>query len=280
MVGPIMSDSAVTSETIDLLQELGLKEYEARCFLALTQLDAGTAKEISDISEVPRTRVYDATRVLEAKGLVEVQHSNPQQFRAVSITEATTTLRKQYEDRIDTLQSRLESIEPHRDSGSDERLQEVWSLSGHDAIGARMDRLISDGDDEIVLIVVDASILTDRLYESLRSALDRNVTVLIGGITEAIRGDVADNLPRAEVFESDLPWLVEDGDGAAGTAVGIGRLLLVDRTSVLVSSFYPDAGSDDHTERAVFATGLGNGIVVLIRRMIATGLLPARDPAR
>ena len=43
-----------------------------------TQLSTGTAKEIYNISEVPRTRVYDAIRVLEAEGLVEVQHSRPQ----------------------------------------------------------------------------------------------------------------------------------------------------------------------------------------------------------
>lgn len=51
------------------------------------QLSTGTAKEISEISEVPRRRVYDAIRVLKAQGLVEVQHSNPQQYRAVSVEE-------------------------------------------------------------------------------------------------------------------------------------------------------------------------------------------------
>lgn len=30
-------------EPTDLLQRLGLKEYEARCFVGLSQLDTGTA---------------------------------------------------------------------------------------------------------------------------------------------------------------------------------------------------------------------------------------------
>lgn len=81
-------DTAIT-EAIDLLQELGLKEYEARCFVALNQLPNGTAKEIREISDVPRTRVYDAIRVLESEGLVEVQQSSPQVYRAVEISEAT-----------------------------------------------------------------------------------------------------------------------------------------------------------------------------------------------
>jgi sugar-specific transcriptional regulator TrmB len=80
-------------EAIDVLQELGLKEYEAKCFVGLTRLSTGTAKQLSEITDVPRTRVYDAIRVLEAQGLVEIQHSSPQQFRAVPLEEATETLR-------------------------------------------------------------------------------------------------------------------------------------------------------------------------------------------
>ena len=51
-----------------MLQELGLREYEARCFVGLSRLPTGTAREISEVTEVPRTRVYEATRVLAAEG--------------------------------------------------------------------------------------------------------------------------------------------------------------------------------------------------------------------
>lgn len=276
MVGPIMQESPGRTQTVELLQDLGLKEYESRCFLALTQLDGGTAKEISDVSDVPRTRVYDATRVLEAKGLVEVQHSNPQQFRAVSVSEATTTLRQQYDDRIDALQSQLEDLDPAPESEGDERLQQVWSLSGHDAIGARTGTLVEGAEDEIVLIVIDDSVLTDQLFDQLQSATHRGVSVIIGAISDEIRDLVRDRLTRAEVFETELTWLVANDEPET---VGIGRLLLADRSSVLVSSFYPGRQQAESTERAVFAAGLGNGFVVLMRRMLATGLLPAEDPA-
>lgn len=274
MVGPIMSETAVRSETVDLLQELGLKEYEARCFLALAQLHEGTAKEISDISEVPRTRVYDATRVLEAKGLVEVQHSNPQQFRAVSIPEATSTLQQQYEDRIQTLQTRLENLEPPPEADDTDRLQEVWSMSGNEAIDARTAKILQDTDTELILLVIDDSILTDSLYDQLRNAMDRSVSVIVGGRTADVREDLREHLPGAQVFETELSWLVGTDED-----ISIGRLLLSDHTTLFVSSYYPKGGGDE-TERAVYATGLGNGIVVLIRRILATGLIPAADPEK
>lgn len=107
-----MNGHSQRERATDLLQSLGLKEYEAKCFVALSRVDSGTAKDVSELSEVPRTRVYDAVRVLETKGLVETQHSNPQRFRAVSIEEATHTLRDEYEDRVTDLEDALHDIQP------------------------------------------------------------------------------------------------------------------------------------------------------------------------
>jgi sugar-specific transcriptional regulator TrmB len=150
-----MDESDHLEEAVELLQQLGLKEYEARCFVGLAQLDRGTAKRLSEMTEVPRTRVYDAIRVLEAQGLVEIQHSSPQRFRAVSLDEATETLRDQYEDRIGRLRDSLESIES-ADEEDDVPVQQVWAMAGQEAIENRTEDLIEDATGEIVLIVGDA----------------------------------------------------------------------------------------------------------------------------
>ncbi len=109
-----MNDVSHHQQAVELLQQLGLKEYEAKCLVALSRLPKGTAKDISETSDVPRTRVYDAIRVLETKGLVEIQHSNPQQFRAVPIKEAAETLRQEYESRTDTLVEAMEKVQSLR----------------------------------------------------------------------------------------------------------------------------------------------------------------------
>jgi hypothetical protein len=71
-----------------------------------------------------------------------------------------------------------------------------------------------------------------------------------------------------------------DPEGAVdGDDVRIGRLVLVDRTTILVSSFECDDGVRTE-ERAVFGTGFTNGLVVIVRRLMATGLLDADDPGR
>ena len=258
-------------EAIEVLQQLGLKEYEARCFAGLTRLDTGTAKKLSDLTEVPRTRVYDAIRVLEAKGLVEVQHSSPQQFRAVSLDEATETLRNQYEERVERLRSALDTVEIIEEA-DDEPVQEVWSMTGRDAIENRTEQLLEAATDEIVLVVGDESLLTEDLVDTL-NGVDTDVELLIGTLTPSLQDEIQTAVPNATTFVSGLEWL--QGEYTAEDDTAIGRLLLIDRSTILVSSIIPDSKE----EQAIFGEGFGNGLVVIARRLMAQGLASVRDPA-
>ncbi len=269
-----MTRDETIQEAIDLLQDLGLQEYEARCFVALNQLPSGTAKEIHDVSEVPRTRVYDAVNVLESKGLVEVRHASPQVYRAVDIEEATQTLRRKYADRIDSLETHLENAEVQETDGEENHVQEVWSMVGNDAIESRMLELIDGAESEIALIVVDESILSETLFEELGRAVESDLTVLLGGQTDAITSRFETELPTVRVFETSLDWLTGAMDE---DEVAISRIMLVDREKLLIGSYYPAADDAKANEQAVFASGLENGIVVLLRRLITVGLSPAED---
>ena len=265
-----MTSNTSLEEAIEVLQQLGLKEYEARCFVGISRLHTGTAKQLSEITEVPRTRVYDAIRVLEAQGLVEVQHSSPQQFRAVPLDEATETLRDQYDDRIERLNDALntvETVEPDDET----TIQQIWSMSGQDAIENRTNQLIRGASEEIVLVLGDESLLTDSLVASLNK-VGNGVDLLIGALTESLQEQIQTAVPNATTFISGLEWL--HGENAAEDETAIGRLLLTDRSTILVSSIVPD----NRKEQAIFGEGFGNGLVVIARRLMAQGLLTALDP--
>jgi len=265
-----MSTDDTLDEAVEVLQQLGLKEYEAKCFVGLSRLSTGTAKQLSEITDVPRTRVYDAIRVLEAQGLVEIQHSSPQQFRAVPLAEATETLRDQYEARVERLEAALEDAE-ELDPEEENLIQEVWSLSGTDAIANRSNTLIRDAAEEVVLVIGDDSLLTDELIESL-NGLDERVELLVGVVTEELEGRIHDAVPRATTFLSGLDWLRTAGD--VDDDLAIGRLLLVDRSAILVSTLVPDT----HEEQAIFGGGFRNGLIVIARRLLSQGLISKRDP--
>ena len=262
-------------EAVELLQELGLKEYEAKSFVALSRLPNGTAKEVSEISEVPRTRVYDAIRVLETKGLVEIQHSNPQQFRAVAVDEAVATLKEEYDSRTESLRRTLHDMESASADTEADTTHEVWTLSDRSAISNRTLKLIGEVQEEVVLVVGHESVYDENLVDGLRAARRRGVDVIVGTAADGLRGAVKDAVPDARVFVSGLDWLAEsDGDDATE----ISRLLLVDRSTILISTFSTTDDGERSDETAVFGRGFDNGFVALVRRLLATGLLPESDP--
>jgi Predicted transcriptional regulators len=262
-----MKDTSQHEQAVTLLEKLGLKQYEAKAFVALTRLPAGTAKRVSEISEVPRTRVYDAVRTLESKGLVEIQHSNPQQFRAVSTDEAASTLRSEYEERTDSLRDALASLDRETPGTETDVTHEVWALSGTTAITNRSRELLDEADREVVLVLGDRSFATESLVDDLGMAQQRGVSVVVGTTDEAVRSQLQDTLPDAQVFISELGWLQGGGPGDDTT---ISRLLLVDRDTILVSTVHEQAGADH--EQAVFGRGFDNGLVTVARRLMATGL--------
>ena len=257
-------------EAISVLQQLGLKEYEAKCFVGLSRLNTGTAKQLSEVTEVPRTRIYDAIRVLEAQGLVEIQHTSPKRFRAVPLEEAIETLRDQYQARVERLESLLDGmddVEPDKETP----VQEVWSMTGATAVENRTEKLLEGAESEVVFVIGHPSLLTDSLADSL-DGISSPVDLLIGTVTNSLQEEVHTAVPHARTFVSGLEWLNEADD----TGIVMGRLLLIDRSTILVSTIETETGE----EHAVFGGGFKNGLVVMSRRLMSQGLIPTRDPSR
>lgn len=267
-----MEDKSNYKKAVETLQQMGLKEYEAKCFVALTRLSEGTAKRIGEVSDVPRTRVYDAVRVLETKGLVEVQHTNPKVFRAIPIEEAVENLLDTFESRTARLDDALRGLEPVSTEDETEVQHEVWALSGGRAISNRTHQLIEEADKEVALVVRSRALEGGELVEHLRSALDRGVDVVLGTAEEEVPDDVRERLSGADVFVSDLGWL-SSSEYHPDDDTEISRLMLIDRQTILVSSYRrtdPGVSSEEH---AVFGHGFNNGLVAIVRRLISTGVL-------
>ena len=62
---------------IDDLKAAGLSEYEAKVYQALLQSGEQTGRQVSDKSEVPKTRVFDTLEKLKDKGLVQLVSQRP-----------------------------------------------------------------------------------------------------------------------------------------------------------------------------------------------------------
>lgn len=256
------------AEAIELLQLLGLDEYAARCYVGLSRMDNATARKLSEATEVPRTRVYDATKLLEAQGLVEVHHSSPKQFRAVPTEEAIDRFRNRYRARFNELQEALNTLEPV-DSTDDSPTQQVWSVAGREAIESRTIKLLQEASAEVVLALGEESLLTESLAEAL-TEVGENVELVIYELAEAKRDRIRGIVPTGTEVLSGLERLHDST--APGSRADLGQILLVDQSASLISSIDSDTGE----EQAVFSQGPKTPVTFLVSQLVVDdGLLTA-----
>lgn len=258
-----MSESIPQRKAVEELQQFGLREYEAKCFVSLTKITAGTAREVSEHIDIPRTRVYEAVRSLESDGLVEIQHSSPQQFRAIPITEAIQILTDRYQSRIDSVEKSLRELKRATTETDSDHHPEVWSIVGSDTINTRSKRLIEDASREVLLLVGDGRALSTELLQTVSGVVDRNIDIVVGAGSGSIRDELSAVLPAQIIFESELPWLSPETDGGR---FRLGRLLLVDNERLLVSTIHQSDGTPQ--EQAVCGSGASNGLVLVMHQLL------------
>ncbi|WP_248907171.1 TrmB family transcriptional regulator [Halocatena marina] len=170
------------------LRDLGLSEYEARAYRALLQTGPTTAKELSQVSDVPMGRIYDVLNSIEQYNLVRSQTaSRPKKYVAVEPSTALSRLledkkrelaekENQYEEIVDELVTSLDSTEPHEET--------FWTAAvGPEEVVDLLVERISVADERVVMVAstvsqqFDLDDLGDRVSASLEAALDRGVEV-------------------------------------------------------------------------------------------------------
>ncbi|QKY21792.1 TrmB family transcriptional regulator (plasmid) [Halolamina sp. CBA1230] len=255
------------SAAIEQLEQFGLSGYAARTFVALVSLGTGTAKDVSGVSDVPRTRVYDAIEELQELGLVDVQQSSPKEFWAISADTTTRKFEQEMGHRLSTLTTALDELEPAQQS---EEQRGVWTVDSQEAVTDRVIEFINEADDEIVYMTVEG-LLTDDVIDVLRDASERGVTISLGGVSADVQEQIQEEIPNAELFESLWVW----SDTPAG------RLMMVDGTQTLVSVLVNGADAaptDPRSETAIWGAGETNSLVVVLKAIFTWRLGNDKPP--
>jgi sugar-specific transcriptional regulator TrmB len=259
------SDQA-RSTAVKQLKALGLSTYAARTFVALVSLGEGTAQDVSEVADVPRTRVYDAADELHDRGLVDVKQSNPKRYWAISTETAGRHFEQEYDHRVTVLTDALDGLaSPNRSTEQ----QGVWTVTGRDTVTERVVDFISTANEEVVYMTAE-ELLTDELAECLSAASDRGVSIRLAEMSQSTEARLGRGVPDARLFESLWDW----SDTPAG------RLLMVDREKTLVSVLVD--GNGDHPpeprdETAIWGAGQTNSLVVVLKALFTWQLDADRD---
>ena len=97
----------VQKDFLNKLKDFGLNSYESKLWIALLSRGVSTAGELSDISNVPRSRAYDVLESLEKKGFIIVKVGKPIKYLAVPpaevIERVKNKVREEAEQKSNTL---------------------------------------------------------------------------------------------------------------------------------------------------------------------------------
>jgi predicted transcriptional regulator len=260
---------AVVEECVEVLQSFELTEYESKCFVALSRIGHGTAKEVSEVADIPQARVYDSMETLQERGLVDIQQSKPRKFRAAVPSDAIDALERRYSERLDRLGelfARLES--PARDTSEGN----VWVMEGSSEVSERIRELIDGAESEVLLAIASADLLTDELVAAIDAADDRGVEVLVGSPGEEIRERITGTGATAEVVETWTWWESYPIRPGAMSAV-----CMVDRDAMLVSADAASSLPGVRKHRAVWTDSSNTPLVKMMRPLLTTAI--TRDQA-
>lgn len=242
------------------LKQLGLTDYEARCFVALTRIPHGTAKEVAQVADIPRSRVYETMERLHQRGLVEIQQGEPRTFQNVPIDTALRLLQREYESYFETVEQKLRALEP----AYKERQQAVWAISNHEAVTERVLHLIEDATDEIVMTVLDADLLGESVLSELTAASAQGVPIHITTHNTAIR----DRLDSAEIDANVFSTALVEWFGSMTGVPRIGRVVMADRGPVLVSALHEQRLPEVPRETAAWSDGINHGFATFLERVL------------
>ena len=174
------------------LKDFGLNSYEIKVWAALLSRGVSSAGELSDISNVPRSRTYDVLEGLEKKGFIMMKLGKPIKYIAVPPEEVIDRVKRDIHERAKT------HIELIDDIKNDTILEELNMLYKHGiefieptelsgAVRSRenmyqtLNQMIKGAEKSVCIMTTAAGLIrkSEALRRSLEKASRRGVSVRI-----------------------------------------------------------------------------------------------------
>ncbi|MBU5575243.1 MAG: helix-turn-helix domain-containing protein [Candidatus Aenigmatarchaeota archaeon] len=104
----VIKTQKFVSEVDNILQTLGLSEYETKAYKSLLKYGALNAGRLAKIAEIPLPRIYDVAMNLQRKGLIMISKSRPRIFKIIPVKTALNNFMK-YEE--ENFMKRIKALE-------------------------------------------------------------------------------------------------------------------------------------------------------------------------
>ena len=200
----------VKEEFLSRLRKIfDLNLYEVKVWTALLSRGTSTAGELSNISDVPRSRTYDILESLEKKGFIVMKLGKPIKFIALKPGEVIERVKKNLIVEAKEKTKRLEKLK------EEEILEELntlftkgvkfvessdlsGSIRGRQNLYNHLDMMIRDAEKTITIVTTKEGLnrKLEALSESLDKAKKRGVTIRIAAPVTSNNIEIAKELKK------------------------------------------------------------------------------------
>lgn len=119
------------NDDVHLLKGIGLTMYEAQAYVTLTALISATAVDISEKSNIPRSKIYDVLKKLNEKNYIEIEDGRPLIYTVKSPVEVLTREKERLDRNIEDSITRLTNI---YENGISQVQAPIWRIYGVEKI--------------------------------------------------------------------------------------------------------------------------------------------------
>jgi sugar-specific transcriptional regulator TrmB len=190
-----------SQETLDKLEDIGLNMYERKIYAALLGRGTSTAGELSEMTNVPRSRAYDVLESLAEKGFAVIKSSQPMEYVSIPPEQAIENIKKQHQK---DLEEKLDKLESFKDSEAVGELEELYdqgvelvdpadmsgSLQGRHQIHQHMGTMFQQAENAIKIVTSEQGLneIADNHADLLREAREEGVNVrVLAPVTDSNR---------------------------------------------------------------------------------------------
>ncbi len=201
---------------------LGFSQYEAACYMSLLSRHPANGSQLSKVSGIARSRIYDVIRNLKAKGIVIEVSSG--QYAPLPADELIRRLEKDFSENIDALKVQIEK------ASQKESMEYVWTISGYDHAMEKAVEMIESAEHEIYIRLFPQA--NHHLEPCLLAADSRGVNIryiAMGRIEKKF----------------DVQVMHPDHDQLEQTIGGRSIEVITDKKQALVGVF--EKGNEDHS---------------------------------
>jgi len=204
----------MTGDPVEKLVKIGFSEYEAKAYIALIRKSPVSGYELSKVSGVPRSMIYEVLGKLTTRGAaMSLPVGGTTKYAPLPVAEYLDQLRREHSQLVADLRDELTAMAESPD------LDYVWNIDGHDNVMTKAMEMIDQAENQIYLALLPATFT--ELRPVLAQAVSRGLRVVIYTAAEL-------SLPGARIIVTHV------SEETLSQARGLGLILVVDGAEVLV----------------------------------------------